>query len=152
MPKLNVFAPCENVLIGQSQDASLIVLLHQLTHTLGDEVPDPIPAGAATQMKWYVFAQWEKLDGDDAEHFEQKISFVNSDKKETFTSVTEFSFGDKPLQRMIAQFTFFPLVPEGHYRLKVLLRKQGEQQWQEHGDYPMEILYKRVPQGALVHE
>ena len=57
--------------------------------------------------------------------------------------VFQFEAG-KRLARMILNLTFLPLVESGIYRMKVYLRPQGEEQWNEMGDCPISISNTRV--------
>src|SRR4051812_32414762 len=131
MPKILVFVPCEHVLIGQDNAASLIVLMHQFTLTPGADVPDPIPPNSATSMKWFIFAQWEAAPNEVGMTFEQKVQLVDRDNQQTGLQVIgEFiPEADKPLHRMIANLTFLPLLPAGDYRLQLFLRRAGAPMW-----------------------
>jgi hypothetical protein len=71
MPRLSILSPCENVILGQDNNASIIVIIHQVRMQLPPDVPDPIPPGSVSPMTWYVFAQWEILPGEVGQHFEQ---------------------------------------------------------------------------------
>jgi hypothetical protein len=143
MPRMLLFCPCENVLVGQGENASLIVILHQVQMILPAEVPDPIPPNAAAPFKWQIFAQYECDPTDAGVKFEQQIKMVKGNTT-TLESTADFvPEANKPIHRMIASLTFFPLVPAGLYRLVLSLRRAGEQEWGKVGDYPFEVTYQR---------
>jgi hypothetical protein len=138
-----LFCPCETVLFGQGDNASLIVIMHQLQLTIPAEVPDPIPANAAAPMKWQIFAQYECDPTDVGVRFEQQIKMVQGNIT-TLESIADFvPEANKPIHRMVASLTFFPLVAAGNYRLVLSLRKAEEQGWNKVGDYPFEVIYNR---------
>jgi hypothetical protein len=148
MPKLLVFTPCETVIIGQNDSASLIVLLHQITFGTIPNLADPPPAGAAAQLKWNIFSQWECAENEVGQIFEHKVEMVSSaNNAQIFESISDFTpEAGKPLHRMLANLVFFPLVAQGNYRLKVYLRKANQEPpaaWDLRGDHPLEVLYQR---------
>ena len=151
MPRLLIFAPCENVLISQGSSASLIVILHRID--LSGDIPEPIPENTATQMKWHIFAQWETEPEETGVKFEQKIEMSSKDGTmvPSIAGIAEFvPEAGKPVHRMIVNLTFFPIIPAGFYRLRLSLRRSDQQgEWIPHGDYPLEISYQHRP--AAVH-
>lgn len=143
MPRMLLFCPCETVLFGQGDNASLIVILHKVQMTLPPEVPDPIPPNAAAPFKWQIFSQWECDPTEVGIRFEQQIKLARENAV-VFESIADFiPEANKPIHRMVASLTFFPLAPAGNYRLILSLRQAGEQQWNKFGDYPFEIEYQR---------
>jgi hypothetical protein len=149
MPRLLLFAPCQRVLIGQDNLISLIEIMNEIT--LSGEIPDPLPERAATQMKWSIFAQWEASNEDIGQRFEQRIQMVRDDVV-AFESMADFTIeAGKPVHRMVANLTFFPLVPGGAYRMLLSIRRSGTEEWEQAGDYPFNVIYRHiaVPAGNL---
>lgn len=154
MPKLSLFTPCENVILSQDNNASLIQLLSHIKLTLPPEVPDPIPPHSAAPMKWFIYAQWECSPDEVGIRFEQKIDMVN----ELGEAAADFQLlgsfipeAEKPIHRMIASLVFIPLYPPGQYRLRVSIRRAGEERWNLAEDQRLDILHERVA-AQVAHE
>ncbi len=149
MPRLLAFMPCELVLIGQDNLVSLIQIMNEVT--LSGDFPNPLPPKAAMPLKWSVFAQWEASDEEAGQQFEQRIQMVRDDVM-AFESMSNFTIeAGKPVHRMIANLTFFPLVSGGLYRMRLSVRRSGTEEWQQAGDYPFNVVYRHVavPAGHL---
>lgn len=143
MPKLLTFAPCDNVILGQDNSVSLIQIMNQLV--VSGDIPDPIPANSATQMRWFLFAQWEISPDEFGHDFQQRVRIVRAGQQ-LFEAFSDFTTEmGKNVHRMIANLTYFPLIPGGECRLQLAVRPAGENNpWQEAADYPMEIVYRHV--------
>ena len=142
-----VFVPCQTVIIGKDNNASLIVLLHQIHVQIPAEAPDPLPEKAAFPMGWHVFCQWETAPEEIGTTFEQRIQLLNmsGELQADFDSVSPFvPEKKKPIHRVIANLNLFPVLAEGHYRLRLSLRKSGDKDWSVSGDHPLQIIHKRV--------
>lgn len=142
MPRLLVFLPCELVLLDQDNSVSVIHMMNEVT--LSGDFPDPLPARAAVQVRWSTFAQWEASAEEVGQHFEQRVQMVR-DGVVAFENMSDFTIeAGKPIHRMISNFTFFPIVPGGAYRLGISIRRVGTEEWQECGDYPLTVVYRHI--------
>ncbi len=140
MPRLLLFTPCENVLISENSNVSLINVMNEVTLTPSERLPDPLPEGAATPMRWFLLSQWEILPEDIGRTFEQRITLSN-DQRTPLEGITQFTpEQNKILHRLIARLDHFPLIPSGNYRLKLFLRLAGEQTWQEVSSHPFNVI------------
>ena len=75
MPKLLLFAPCDNVLLsGEMQSASLIIVLSEIVFQ--GNLPDPLPENAASPMRWSTFTQWKVDQSEVGTQYTQKVTLV----------------------------------------------------------------------------
>ena len=144
MPRALLFAVCDNVLVGQDNSVSLIQITNQFL--LSGDIPNPIPPNSATQMRWYVFAEWEILEDEFEQDFEQRVRLMR-DEQTMFETFSDFRTEQgKIIHRMIGGLTFFPLIPGGLYRMHLDLRRSGAQNpWQNAAQYPLEVIYRHIP-------
>ncbi len=140
MPKLLFFAPCTQAILGQDDTLSLIVIINQMKVNIGENSPDPLPLNAAATMKWSAVSQWYRLPGEENVSFEQKIELIDEDgvARRAPQTTTEFAL---PAQRhtVIASFTFWPVLPDGTYNLRLSLRKVGDAEWGVAAEYPVHM-------------
>ena len=147
MPRLLLFAPCDNVLVSAPHNSvSLIIVISEVTFP--SESPKTVaekPTAAA--MRWFVFSQWEFAADEAGFEFEQKIEMVGERKSAPLMeNISAFKAEEgKPIHRMIAQLFAFPMVAGGPYRLILSLRAKGGESWMQVGDYPIQISYAGGP-------
>lgn len=141
MPKLLMFAPCDNVLIsGENQSASLIIVLTQIVYQ--GTIPDPFPPNAMSPMRWSTFSQWEFETEDSGINFQQKITLVDDAGQEAYSNQVNFTgIPSKSIHRVVTTNFGFPLLAPGVYRLKLSYQRAAQGDWQEVADYPLEILW-----------
>ncbi len=144
MPRLLVFAPCERVILGQDQTASLIVVIQELRfHGPFDK---PIEPNAAAVIQLSMFSQWYKLPEDGEKTFEERIVFGGSDGDAVFEVYGEFQM-TRPVHRVIATLRLLPILKPGEYHFRLFLREKGESEWSSAlADYPVTIAHEMVPQ------
>ncbi len=141
MPRLLLFAPCDNVLLsGETQSASLIIVLSQIVFQAA--LPDPLPPNAAAPMRWCTFSQWEMGESEVGIEHAQKVSLIGPDGSEKIANtVTFIGEQDKPVHRVVVTNFGFPIVAAGIYRLKLSYQRTGEESWVDAADYPLQISY-----------
>lgn len=146
MPRLLVFAACDNVLLGNDNNVSLITLLNQITLNIAEDAPDPLPADSTVPIRWFVYSEWEIAPEERGLGFEQRMQlFAGESQDAKIETIAAFmTKPDKSRHRMIGQLQGFPLLPEGIHRLKLSIRPSGGDEWTPAGDYPFEVVYRKA--------
>jgi len=131
MPQLLAFLPCENVIVSQDHNLSLIEVLNRVTAEIKVPVQQLKPDAGAPH-RWFVVAMWHVVPEDQEAAFEQRIALVDPSGKIRVEAFGELAFGpQKPIHRMVGEMTGFPVSPQGTYSLELYIRKQGEEVWNE---------------------
>lgn len=142
MPRLLLFAPCDNVLVAgdASQSASLIIVLTQIIFQ--GPIPTNLPPNPVAPMRWSTFSQWEMANDEAGVRFTQRIKLVAPDGSEAYSNVLDFvGEQNKPIHRLVTTNFGFPVLPEGTYRLLMSLTRSGEENWSDLADYPLQIVF-----------
>jgi hypothetical protein len=141
MPRLLLFAPCDNVLMtGDAQSASLIIVLTQINFQ--GPFPDNMPPNPLAPMRWSTFSQWEMSIDEVGIRYTQKVRLMAPDGTEIHSNVVEFTGEqNKPIHRIVTTNFGFPVIPEGAYRLVLSLERSGHGDWSDIGDYPLQIVH-----------
>lgn len=123
MPKLLLFAPCEQALIDQNSNLSLISLLQEIRLAL----PETIPEKAQGAIKWLIVTLWERLERDDPNtSYKQRWELVAPDGHATGLS-GEVVFQIKAHTHRTLHTNFgFPISQMGRYTLKLSLEGYPE--------------------------
>jgi hypothetical protein len=129
MPRLILFAPCENLIISNENKISLISLLE--TITVGIPQNQPIPANATLPMRWFALTTWERQHGDADREFE---SYIEAGPLRSITARFRMA---TPLHRVMAQIIGFPL-QFGEMRLRAHFRQVGGE-FAVVGEYPLTV-------------
>jgi hypothetical protein len=137
MPKLLVFAACENVVVDQNN----IVSLHSLLENINVQVPPGFiaPPNAGTPIRWFIFSLWQRESSDQGKTFEQRSALVTADGivvLETPIAVFEIK---APQHRIISQVMGMPISKVGGHLVKTFIREKGDGAWTEAGSYPITI-------------
>ena len=140
MPRLLVFAPCDNVIISKDTETiSLISILSSIRFTPPPAGP-PVPENAVGPMRWFIFAHWVAEEDDIGKTFEQEVKLVRKDGQPVVKALQEFTCEKgKPHQRVAAGFLTFPILSEGMYDLTIDMREKGSEEWKEINRYPLDI-------------
>ena len=143
MPRSLIFAPCDNVLLGQDNSVSLIQVLTQIV--VSGTVPDPLPENAGSPMRWFIFSQWEVFPEEVGVTFQQRLQIAD-DARVFYEAFSDFiPEAGKNVHRLIGALSFFPLIPGGKYRLRLAVRRAGDENpWQDAAEYPLEIIYRHI--------
>lgn len=140
MPQLLAFLPCENVIISQDNNLSLIEVLNGVTAAVSVPI-DQLKSDAGAPHRWFVVAMWHKVPEDLDADFEQRIALVDPSGKIRIEAFNEIAFDpQKSIHRTIGEMSGFPVSPQGVYTLQLYVRKkQGEDVWSENpvSSYPL---------------
>lgn len=141
MPRLLVFAACERVIIDQAtQSVSLIGLFHDLQIGLPAE---DVPGDAVIPIRWAVFAEWLRDEGDEGETFTQESDFRSPDGKRLASASAQFNL-DKKMHRQTMNMPAFPLAGGGQYSVALFLRK-GDGERREVATWPITVAIRSEP-------
>ena len=150
MPQLLAFLPCENVIISQDNNISLIEVLSVIT--AGIKVPvEQLSPDTGAPHRWFVVAMWRNIPEDQDAEFEQRIALVDPSGKTRVEAFGEVAFQPhKRIHRMIGEMSGFPVNPQGIYSLELYIRKQGEAEWDKKpvSSYPLAIGVKEELAGV----
>lgn len=144
MLKLQVFLPCEKLIIDKEDMISVINVLDSVTVGQDDQLQ--LKEDTAFALNWQVFAIWRKTDTEDAnKKFEQRIELLRPDGHSVFNATqplnidkTHFNF------RSILKIGAMPIGQKGILTLKMLIREVGEvDRWQEMGEYFIQVIHKK---------
>jgi len=138
MPKLQLFAPCEKVLIDQQNTVSLISVLQELKVQVPETGPMP-PANAKAAYKWDVLTEWARTDDDFGKRFEQRIALFDPAGKPTELSTTTAINTEKATNRIVATILGFPIGSLGRYTLKLWLSENGQETPQPIAEYAITV-------------
>jgi hypothetical protein len=152
MPKLQLLAPCDKVIISEEAGASVISILESLTVGLasGEEQPN-IPADTAIPMKWTVFTLWLAEKRDAKKKYEQLIQMISPSGKTVLNQKTPFEMTVRSHRQVLTIMSFFIGEP-GAYEIKASYREQGTEKWEECGSYELEIKHGKPPQGQIAEQ
>jgi hypothetical protein len=138
MPKLLNFSPCENIIVANDNTISLITILEKVQIHLPVSEDHKLPENAQIPFKWFVFTSWLKQPGDDGKTFEQLIDITLPGEKSLRSSIVNFQLSEMR-HRTVVQLPGMPITPKGIALIKLLLREQGQQDWNTIADYPLLI-------------
>jgi len=143
MPKLSIFVPCERVIFGNDGSVSLIAIANQFTFPPlpSNIAQNPPPGGVAAPMKWAVFAEFHREQGDDQKRFLFQVDLQAPTGAQLIPGQPQLFLMKEAIHRIYAMFQFFPLVPAGAYDVVGRFKGDQEKEWKEVGRYPINISY-----------
>jgi hypothetical protein len=137
MPKLLVFAPCERVIYERDDNgASLITLLEGLTVTSDEKLAED----AIMPIRWQIFTSWKIEEGEQGKDFEQRIVIIAPSGKQSEDNIATFHL-QREYHHIRTQIIGLPIGIAGVCLIKLSLREQGQEAWQELAEYPIIITY-----------
>jgi hypothetical protein len=144
MPKLEIFVPCERVIIGQGDNsASIIVVIQQLEFRNLNESPD-VPENVGVLVRLSIFTQWRKLPSDEDKTYEQKYTFGRPGEKKTILEAMapEFQMTQKS-HRITVTLEALPLLEAGEFVLGLWLKEKALANWPSHpvAEYSLDIVH-----------
>ena len=155
MPKLLLFAPCNQAIVGQDNSLSLIVIMNEVKIAIGRNTPDPIPNDALVNLRWMAVSHWMAQPEDEDQKYEQKVELIDIENRSLpgMSSTTEFAL-PKKRHTVVVGFNHWAAVPNGVYTLRLSLHKLGEEQWQVAAEYPIdsEMTREAAAPLALQHQ
>jgi hypothetical protein len=141
MPQLLAFLPCENVIVSQDNNISLIEVLNGITAAIN--VPlGQLRSDAGAPHRWFAVTMWHQIPEDQGADFEQRIALLDPTGKVRVETFSEVVFEpQKPIHRTIGELSGFPVNPPDIYILQLYVRKQGDEEWNENpvSSYPLAI-------------
>lgn len=144
MPKLLLFAPCEKVIIAHDENTvSLITVLQTLQFAVEDV--GGIPEKASAPIRWFVFSMWQATPEEIGKSFEQRVELLLPDGTVGLKNDSTFTFAEgKPFHRMNIGFLKFPISKTGQCSLKLSLKNERKNTWEEYARFPMEIQHRSI--------
>jgi hypothetical protein len=134
MPTLLILVPCETVVLGQNEAASLINLISEV-HIAG--LPEIVPEGAAAPYKWAIFTEWNLAPDETQRRWEQHLKLVSPEGEILWRHEVEMPVSSKARNRVIAQFNTFTIIPAGEYKIEAEIREVATEEWTEIHAYPL---------------
>lgn len=142
MPKLQLFAVCQNVITSQEENVPTLV---SVIDGFIIEAPAGFtegPQGALAPGAWAVFASWKKRPGDEGKRFEQQIRMTLPNGESGTTPIRGFDF---PPPRKVVRITSrqgaFPVIP-GDCLVELLFREVGAEDWTVVADYVIDVEFR----------
>jgi hypothetical protein len=138
MPKLLIFAACEQVITDLNNTVSLMKLVQEVTAQVPAGVTPPPNTGS--MMQWSILSIFEREPADQGKQFETYTAFISSTGDIIFqTPITVFEM-KADQHRITNQINGMPVGRVGTHRVKCFLReKGGSHVWAERGSYPIKI-------------
>lgn len=141
MPKLLLFAPCERVVIDQTDHSvSLISLLTGITASVPFPPDLPMPENTALPMRWYVLAVWKGNSEDVQKTFDQRVVLRSPLGSELLSLDLAFNLANAPIVRSVAHLSSFPLPQFGEYVLTLSLKTTEEESFKTVAEYGFDIV------------
>lgn len=152
MPKLLAFLPCNQVIIGKDNTASLITILETLLIGIPEGADEKLPPGAQIPHRWQIFSMWEQLQTDVSYQFTQKIELTTPTKGTLEIVQTSVKFEAPNMRlRTIIDLPAFPIMPSGMSILKTsLARNDNPQEWTEMGTYTIRVERVSPPEQGVI--
>jgi len=143
MPKLSIFVPCERVILGNDGSVSLIGLVNQLTFPpLPPNIHQNLsPGNIAAPVKWAVFAQFHREQGDIQKRFLFQTELRAPSGVPVIPGQPQLFLMKENTVNLNILFPFFPMVPAGIYDLMAMVKGDQEKQWTEVGRFPIVVAY-----------
>ena len=137
MPRLLLFAACEQVITDLNNTVSLMKLLQDITaHVPAGMTPPP---NAGSPMQWAILSVFEREPADRGKAFEQYAAFVSSSNDILFqTPITLFEMKTDQY-RITNNVSGMPIGRVGKHYVRCYVREKGATVWQELGRYPVAI-------------
>jgi hypothetical protein len=153
MPKLLLFAPCEKVVIDQTDNTtSIICLLEAIQIAVSESEEASIPPDAIIPINWYLIALWQTEKGDTDKQFETQYSVVFPSGEEKVLNVAlpvKFEPG-KPNFRNVLKVQglgLAPLLKADTCTVRARIREHGADMWNVVADFPI-IISRPKPETA----
>jgi len=141
MPKLQLFSPCEKVIIANDNTVSLVTIFEKIQLHLPVSEDSKLPPNLQIPFKWFVFSLWMREPGDEVKEFEHQVHIVmpgNNPDKDITSNIVKFKMPETR-HHMVVQFPGFPIVSEGIASVKALFREVGSEDWKTMAEYPLEV-------------
>jgi hypothetical protein len=137
MPKLLLFAACEQIIIDLSNTISLLKLLQEVTVQVPAGVTPPPNAGAPLQ--WHIISVFEQEQADQNKKFEQYCGLIANSGQILLQSPISLFELKADQHRITSPVAGMPVGIVGKHHLKCFIREKGTTQWKECASYPITI-------------
>ncbi|MFY9618479.1 MAG: hypothetical protein WAM70_19550 [Pyrinomonadaceae bacterium] len=141
MLTLLIYAPCEKVLIGEDQIASLISIME----TVGVNVTAEIPADALAPIQWSVFSLWKRNEEvREPIEMEERTEVFRPDGTLATGGTTTFTVSNEHVfYRSLVRIPLFPIGLHGFVKVKCRTRRTNpETEWTEFAEFPLFVEHK----------
>jgi hypothetical protein len=144
MPRLLLFAPCERVIIGDDNTASLITLIETLRLNIQEgAILPPEGEDLAAPFNWHALAVWTREESDrDGPSYDLKLQLVMPNGTTPIEVETQLAFGvGKPNHRNVFKMMGFPIArAESVTRVRLLIKPvESNEEWKEAASFPIYI-------------
>ena len=137
MPRLLLFAACEQVIPDLNNTVSLMKLVQEITVQVPAGVTLPPNAGSA--MQWAILSVFERESADQDKAFEQYVAFLSSSNDILFQTPISLFEMKTDQHRITNHFNGMPIGRTGRHYVRCYIREKGTTVWQECGRYPIAI-------------
>ena len=141
MLNLLIFAPCEKVIIAQGGQSSAIGIIETIRVLVEPE--KPLAEDSLIPFKWGILILWnrpEPIEGPVI--YETEVRIFRPDKTDTgFKAQAQFEVNVtyKSFRLDLSGIPVFPAGQQGIYELRLFLRRQGDEDWEQRGVFPVAV-------------
>jgi hypothetical protein len=148
MLKLLYAISCENAIVSEDGITSLVNILERISTEVATETPDKMLIG----MRWAHVSFWTRDEAEVPEPivYEQRTLVISAEGLQVFDAIAQFTVSnDHQNYRNIIRMNGFPITSGGKVRVEVHLRKQGDENWEKYGEFPIltELIVSEVSDG-----
>lgn len=144
MLTLLIFAPCEKIILGQDDTASIINVLE----TVKVNVTGDLPPNALIPFRWSLMSLWKRDETPDTPiEFEQHVEVLRRDDSVAAQGTNTFTVSSNHLMyRLIAEFPVFPIGQPGTVLVKSRIRQVNpETEWRDVAEFPLLVVHEQKP-------
>jgi len=123
MPKLNIFALCEKVIMDEQKNPSLISLMENLDV---DPREGKIPKNAVIAKEWAIFTQWQLSDDEQEKPFHQVIHAFWPDGTEFNKTIHSLPTQQAEVKQINMAVVGLPIGQEGKITVKLWLELESK--------------------------
>lgn len=125
MPKLLIFAPCEKIIIDDQGNATLIVIMQNVSVSVSEG--SELPRDAVTPKEWAVFTLWQPMPEDAGQKFVQVLQALMPDRSEFKRGELSFEMQENKTQQNRINIVGFPIGQPGQITVNMWLEVDSEQ-------------------------
>ena len=137
MPDLMMFAPCRILSIDAiTNQLSLNMIIESIQPVIGilgapEDAPEHVRDTIGLLPDINLITQWWRTEADDGVDYEQRITIVAADGRESDMQPGALFTLSHPFHRIIHSTGFIGIRNAGTYQFKLYLRRAGEDTWGE---------------------
>jgi hypothetical protein len=139
MLKVLIFVPCQNVIVGQDNNSSIISVIESLNINVATDFPED----AALPISWKILTLWHRYENAPEEViYQQRIEGVAANGKTIIEGEQDFTVSNSHVNiRNILEIEGFPIGISGQLNCRLLLRRKGDESWQLASEFPIGIIH-----------